>query len=278
MTLTTKRAGRLTGAAAVSLALLAGAGAAAATLDTAPVLADNFESGRGMMARNLLHDPHLDLAEGEGVGGGRALRATYVGGPEGSARIVRTLPLTSRGPEYSLNYDVKFGRDFQFVRGGKLHGLAPDRPISGGRRGGGDSWSVRAIWQDEGGFGTYVYQPERPGRYGERGERARPFRFEAGRYYAVTLHVRLNDPVDASNGLVRLYVDGDLVAESQGLRLRSTGSRAGLISRFMFSTFHGGNDPSYAPRTPAGGYAQVHAYFDNFAVYPGERVRARPGA
>lgn len=33
-----------------------------------------------------------------------------------------------------------------------------------------------------------------------------------------------------------------------------------------------------APRNAAGGYADVHAFFDNIAVYPGERTRPRPGA
>lgn len=267
----------LTAGAAAS-ALVAWTATATGEPAPRPVLVDNFESGRGMVARNLVQNPHIELAEGEGVGGSRALRATYVGGPMGSERIARTLPLTSRGTEYSLNYDVKFGRDFQFVRGGKLHGLAPDQPVSGGRRDQADSWSVRAVWQAEGAFETYVYQQGRPGRYGQQGETVRPFQFESDRYYAVSLHVRLNDPAEQANGQVRLYVDGELVAESRGLRLRSTENRAGLISRFMFSTFHGGNGPSWAPRTPSGGYAQVHAFFDNIAVYPGERIRPRPGA
>jgi hypothetical protein len=250
----------------------------ASAQDGARVLVDNFESGRGMLIRNLAHNPHLALVEGEGVGGGRALRATYVGSARGSERIVRTLPLGSPGLEHTLNYDVRFPSGFQFVRGGKLHGLAPSDPLSGGAARRPDAWSVRVLWGANGTIETYTYHQGQRGRYGEREAIARPFTFQTGRYYAVSLHVRLNDPASESNGFVRLYVDGEMVQAREGLRFRSTERQAGLISRFMFSTFHGGHDPSWAPRNPSGGYADVYADFDNFAVYEGERIRPRPGS
>lgn len=243
----------------------------------APALAEDFEGGGGALLKHLLRDPHLALAKGEGVGGGDALRTAYVGYGGGSERVVRIVPLARRGIEYSLNYDVRFDRGFQFVRGGKLHGLGPARAVSGGERMRPDGWSARVMWLEDGQAGTYVYHQNQWDRFGDFGKRVRPFAFEPGRYHAVSLHVRLNAPADKANGFVRVYVDGSLVEAQEGLRLRAVESKRSLIGKFLFSTFHGGGDGSWAPRAQGGGYATVHAWFDNIAVYPGERIRARPG-
>jgi hypothetical protein len=241
-----------------------------------PVLAESFE-GEGAVAKALLRDPRLTIADGEGVGGGRALKATYVGGPVGSERLVRHLPVGERGLEYTLQYDVKFDRDFQFVRGGKLHGLGPDRPVTGGDPIRPDGWSARVMWRTGGHVELYTYHQDQRGKYGDKGEVVKPLSFAPGRWYSVSLHVRLNDSAEAANGFVRLYVDGALTERQEGLRLRGAVSDDTLIGSFLFSTFHGGNDPSWAPKNGDGGYANVHAWFDNFAVWRGERVRARPG-
>jgi hypothetical protein len=258
-------------------ALLIG-GPAIAQSGAPAALAEDFESTGGPVQRALLRDSHLAIAEGEGVGGGRALRATYVGGEMGSERIVRILPLRTAGIEFTLNYDVRFARGFQFVLGGKLHGLGPRRQVSGGERIRPDGWSARVMWRENGAASTYTYHQDQRDRFGDYGMAARPFAFAPDRYYAVSLHVRLNDPADRANGFVRLYVDGSLTASQENLRLRATGDRASLISTFLFSTFHGGGDPAWAPRAPGGGYAEVQAYFDNLSVYPGERIRAVAGA
>ena len=44
----------------------------------------------------------------------------------------------------------------------------------------------------------------------------------------------------------------------------------------MFSTFHGGHSPSWAPKDGNGDYITVRAWFDNIAVYPGKHVRTAP--
>ena len=101
--------------------------------------------------------------------------------------------------------------------------------------------------------------------------------FAPGRYYAVSLHVRVNESPDRADGFVRLYIDGVLVERHERLKLRGVASDDTLVSGFLFSTFHGGNDPSWAPKNADGSYATVTAWFDNFAVWRGERVRRGAG-
>ncbi|HVJ01560.1 MAG TPA: hypothetical protein VM662_05215, partial [Sphingomonas sp.] len=243
-----------------------------------PVLAEDFESATGAVAKELLRDAHLSIADGEGVGGGRALRTRYESSSRGSEVIAAEIPLGEAGTEYTLNYDVKFAPDFQFVLGGKMHGLGPARSVTGGQASTPDGWSVRVMWREQGRPVTYTYHQDRAGEWGDDGKPARPVAFAPGRYQAVSLHVRLNDPVERANGFARLYVDGVLVSSQEGLRLRARDRSAGLIRQFMFSTFHGGHDPSWAPRDAKGAYKDVYAWYDNFAVYRGEHIRPRPGA
>ncbi|MCW3846618.1 polysaccharide lyase [Sphingomonas sp. LB-2] len=254
---------------------LTGAGAGARQ-GARPVIAEGFE-GNGAVAQALLRDPRLTLADGAGVGGGRALRASYIGGPVGSERLTRSIDLGERGPEYTLDYDVQFERDFQFVLGGKLLGLGPDRPVTGGDPIRPDGWSARVMWRTGGHVELYTYHQDQAGKYGDHGVVVRPLSFVTGRWYAVSIHVRVNSAPDKADGFVRLYVDGVLTEQQQGIRLRGATSDDTLISRFMFETFHGGNDPSWAPKNSDGSYATVHALFDNIAVWRGEHVRRAPG-
>jgi hypothetical protein len=252
-------------------------GGAVAQAPSGPVLAEGFEAD-GAVAKALLRDPRLTIVDGAGVDGGKALRATYVGGPMGSERLVRHLPLGERGPDYTLNYDVKFEGDFQFVDGGKLHGLGPDKPVTGGDPMRPDGWSARVMWRTGGHVELYTYHQDQQGQYGDHGTAIRPLSFQKERWYAVSLHVRVNSAPGKADGFVRLYVDGVLTEQHEGLKLRGVASDDTLISSFLFSTFHGGNDPGWAPKNADGSYATVHALFDNIEVWRGGHVRKAAGA
>ena len=239
-----------------------------------PVMSMDFESiPPGSAAGQLLEHEKLTLAPGAGVGGSIGLRAEYTGYDRGSERIVRHLFLPEPALEYSLNYDVRFNEDFQFVKGGKLLGLGPKKHITGGRPIVPEGWSARVTFKEGGAARLYTYHQDQPGQYGDRLPIQNPFYFEKDRYYAVSLHVRVNDSPETANGFSRLYVDGDLVDSHEGLRFRGEDSEASLINKFMFSSFHGGHMPEWAPRDADGNYTTVYAYFDNISVYEGERIR-----
>ena len=243
----------------------------------APICATGFErpDKHGLYQQLKGHDK-LDIVEGKGVGGGSALRATYEGFPEGSRRIVSDFKLPKRMGEATLVYDVKFDNNFQFTKGGKLHGLGPDRKITGGNKMKPDGWSARAMW-DRSGLYSYVYSQNKDGKYGERPDDRLKFDLPKNEYISVSIYVKINHPVDKANGVVRIYVNGKGVSEQNGIQFRSVEGEKTGISQLLFSTFHGGNKPSYAPKDKDGNYTDVHAYFDNLAVYEGLRVREKPG-
>jgi hypothetical protein len=250
-----------------------------------PVLSMDFETVvPGGPAEQLLKHEKLTLAPGAGVDNSTGLRAEYVGSERGSERIVTHVFLPEPGLEFSLNYDVRFDKDFQFVKGGKLLGLGPERHITGGRPIVPEGWSARVTFKEGGAARLYTYHQDQPGQYGDRLPVEEPFYFQQDQYYAVSLHVRVNESADAANGFSRLYVDGDLVDSHEGLRFRREDSDASLINKFMFSSFHGGmfssfhggHEPEWAPRDAEGNFTTVHAVFDNISVYEGERVRPAP--
>jgi hypothetical protein len=235
--------------------------------DTQAVWGENFENlSPGSLWKNK---SDLTVTAGCGVGGGRCVRAAYRPASNGSPRLTFTQTLPP-ARSYTLNYDVNFESGFEWVKGGKLHGLGPSNPTTGCDDATLDGWSARVMWRREGELQIYTYDQHRENNCGNT-ENAVGHRFAQGRYQAVSLYVQVNEPAQLANGRIALYLDGEKIAEQTGLQLRATGGSATEINRFMFSTFFGGNDSSWAPSKT------VTARFDNFAVYPGLRVRSAPG-
>ncbi len=241
-----------------------------------PVLSDNFERNRGDLTRTLSKNDHLTIVREEGVEGSKAIQANYQGNDEGSERITQDFTLRRPGTEFTLCYDVKFAEDFEFVKGGKLPGLGPDKPVAGGDPIRPDGWSVRMMWKSEGGLISYIYHQDQPGKYGD-GKKAE-FNFERGRYHALTLQVTVNTSGDEADGRVAVYVDGEKVIEHEQLKLRGTKRKEALIEKFLFSTFYGGSSSDWAPRDENGDFSVEKAWFDNFAIYKGRVIRKQPGA
>ncbi|MFK0112720.1 polysaccharide lyase [Streptomyces sp. NPDC091217] len=181
--------------------------------------------------------------------------ARKFGRPEGGAQLY--LPLKS-GPADSLHlrYYLRFPREFDFVKGGKLPGLYGGTVTSGRRiPDGADGLSTRYMWRLGGAAEVYAYLPTsvQHGTSLDRGA----WRWPTGRWVCVEQAVRLNTP-GRSDGTVDVTVDNRTVLHAGGLEFRTTNALG--IDGIFFSTFFGGSDPSWA--TPRGQYAD----FAGFAV------------
>jgi hypothetical protein len=190
--------------------------------------------------------------------GNKALRIDYparsVGPAEGGAVFIVKIPPAD---EYYLSYRVRFDAGFEFVKGGKLPGLSS----GGGKYTGGrvpvdgDGWSARLVWKAAGNAGVYFYHVGMEGPWGDTLHLTGAF--QPARWHTIVQRVRLNHG-DEADGILEVWMDGGLSLTRHDLKFR-LGDK-GQIDSLCFSTFHGGNNPSFAPSK--GGYAT----FDDFVI------------
>ncbi len=274
--------------------VLSGEGRTAAVPGDAPVAysftdgalyRQNFETLAIGSNWYLSSDPDNQLNVSSYTSGGingRILTVKYIKWPgHGTERIGNDFSLGTNASAATLSYDVKFHSAFEFVKGGKLPGLG------GGEKPTGctsdpdemDGWTIRVMWLNAGTGGAivpvlYVYDRDRPpGVCGDvyvLPDENPEFVFHTGSWYRVDLQVQMNSTMGGHNGWARLYVEGVLVAEATDLSLKATLGMG--IDTFMFNTFHGGDDNSWAPQQE-----ETYAYFDNFTVRPGHSVSGTHG-
>ena len=184
-----------------------------------------------------------------------ALRVTYPALEVGTA-VQALITLPDRYDELFLSYRVRFGEGFDFVRGGKLPGLAGGEANSGGDVPTGlDGWSARMMWRVGGAAMTYLYHPDQAGKYGDNLHYDREF--TPGRWHTIEHHFVMNI-LRQHDGLHEAWFDGEPVFRRTDLRFRDT--EAFGIDWLYFSTFFGGADPSWATTK------EERAYFDDFVV------------
>jgi hypothetical protein len=216
--------------------------------------------------------------------------------------VVQAVQAITLGDEYSLNYDLYFEPGYDWARGGKLPGLSAKEWDSGCSIEGDGlptdpgpaRWSVRLMWRANGTNELYVYDQNRvPGACGTRSPT--PVTFTTGRWYAITIYVKLNTTATSTDGIAALYIDGQVARQETGIRFRAETSSNSRINQIFFSTFYGGNEskrlhclanPGSSPYctvpdpTPDKTWVPqnvTYLRFDNMAVYPGLRVRNGAG-
>jgi hypothetical protein len=202
----------------------------------------------------------------ESAGHGRALEVLYprggVGPQQTGGQWLAQLPPRD---SYELEYRVRFDARFDWRRGGKLPGLAGGSVPVGGNFDP-DGFSSRYMWRDNGQLVVYLYWAGQASAARERGRQygvdlACGVTLERGRDYRLRQRVTLNTPGQA-DGVLEVWVDGRPVLKRTDLLFRDAPAKRWQIDRFFFSTFHGGNDPTWAPKH------DCTVEFDDFVVLP----------
>jgi hypothetical protein len=202
----------------------------------------------------------------ESAGHGRALEVRYPRGGVGPRQTggqwqAKLAPRDT----YELEYRLRFSVDFDWRKGGKLPGLAGGTMPTGGRFSP-DGFSSRYMWRAGGRLVVYLYwagQDSRAKNYGAQFGTNLDcgVTFERGRDYRLRQRVSLNTPGQA-DGVLEVWVDGRPVLKRGDLRFRDTPAKRWQIDRFLFSTFHGGKDATWAPAH------DCTVEFDDFRVRP----------
>ncbi|WP_309387324.1 polysaccharide lyase [Cerasicoccus frondis] len=169
--------------------------------------------------------------------------------------------------EYYLSFDVTFQQNevgvFDWVKGGKLPGLAGGTHPSGGNYSP-DGFSMRYMWKEGGRLVIYAYWLDQQGtvsgskHYGQDLDLGDVV-LTPGVTYELVQRVKLNTP-GAYDGVLQVWINGTMVYDDQALRFRQSGANW-LIDQFYMATFHGGNSASWAPPR------DNHARFDNFRIW-----------
>lgn len=201
------------------------------------------------------------LAEWDSDSTGTFLRLKYPEGCVGTSRktgcaVQFSLPLNDlQADELWSSYEVFFEEGFDFRKGGKLPGFCGGKCYTGGDKPkSADGWSNRVMWKKDGFLTQYVYHFKQAHKYADNfvwnlnGTKERK-KVETGKWHRIVTHVKLNR-VEGSevsdDAVLQTWMDGEQVIDVDTLRLRNASEQK--IDRFYFSTFHGGGDPSYAPR------------------------------
>eukprot|EP00484_Ammonia_sp_Unknown_P026354 CAMPEP_0197025130 /NCGR_PEP_ID=MMETSP1384-20130603/5553_1 /TAXON_ID=29189 /ORGANISM="Ammonia sp." /LENGTH=304 /DNA_ID=CAMNT_0042453621 /DNA_START=80 /DNA_END=994 /DNA_ORIENTATION=+ len=201
---------------------------------------------------------------------GQIIKVSYIPTDDGSERVGTRFALQAGASEVTLSFDVKLHSAFEFVRGGKMHGVAGGTATTGCKPIDADGWSVRMMWGSAGDPRLYIYHQDRKSSCGDPYFQSQSqFTFALGTWYRVEIYVKLNSNANSFDGEAALYIDGDLLVEVQNLRL--SGNNDNDIDWFDFSTFYGGSDQSWSPSTT------TLAYYDNFTVHSGKKVSGRNG-
>ncbi|MBK5300696.1 MULTISPECIES: polysaccharide lyase [Gammaproteobacteria] len=155
-----------------------------------------------------------------------------------------------------LTYELKFDKNFDFVKGGKLPGLYGGTGNTGGKiPNGHDGFSTRYIWKENGVGAIYAYLPTSKTWGTAIGLGS--WTFSVGRWHVLEQLVKLNTPGQA-DGVISIWYDRKLVHSETGLIFRDTKNLT--IDGLLFSTFFGGNNASFA--TPA----STNIRFRNFVM------------
>ncbi|MBL8994851.1 MAG: hypothetical protein JNM63_16005 [Spirochaetia bacterium] len=232
-----------------------------------PLLFVTFEKNYGAYTEAMMQGDFNSLSSSAGLRAGRGQiflnngwRVLQVRYPvnafdsPGSGVLFRA-PLAASDELY---YQVKvyFNHDFEWVKTGKLTGLAGGSIPAGGEPDP-NGFSCRFLWKTDGVAALYLYHSEQTGTYGDVLPFTVPFKRSA--WQTLRMRVKLNTP-GVANGSLQAWMDGVQVYSKTNFRFRQAGA-TWKIDTFLFDTFYGGADASFAP-----------TQHDNFACFDDVRI------
>lgn len=238
-----------------------------------PTWSDRFEAERwtnhwGVQERGSWGLKNIEVMEDYSNRFSKVLRVRYPKGsasptvsrneqaPVGGAQFFADLGMQPQD-SLRLSYYVRFSKDFDFVKGGKLPGLFGGT-VNDGRKipDGTNGFSTRYMWRKNGRGEVYAYLPtsKEHGTSIGRGN----WRFKPGKWHHLEQEVVLNQ-LGQSDGRIRVWLDGEKVLDEAGLIFRTIDTLK--IEGILFSTFFGGGDSSWA--TPK----DVYVDFADFSVF-----------
>ncbi len=210
------------------------------------------------------------IVTSEAHSGSKSLRVHYpqwqygTNGTGGQAKL--TLPSDD---EYYLSYWVKFSPTFSWgnsSEGGKLPGLASDGLCSGGDNCNGyNGFTARFMWRDNGRAVLYLYHMDKPESFGEdiqlkHSDNSNVY-FPKNQWIHIVERVKINSTTGSSanyDGEVQVWVNDEEVLDLNNLRFVRNSDQIDVL---YFSTFHGGNNSSWAPTNNSS-----YTYFDDILV------------
>ncbi|WP_157979009.1 carbohydrate-binding protein [Nocardia aurea] len=189
--------------------------------------------------------------------GGQSLRVFYPKGKIGPADSGAQAPLRlTPGREYYLSYWVRFSGDFSWGTtefAGKVGiGLAGGKSCSGGQVCDGyNGFSSRMIWRSGGKAAIYYYHMGHEGQFGDfvdlKDASGHLLYWPRGKWVKVVQRLKVNT-VTGSNanpdGEIDIWYNGVQAATIRNLRFVRNSD---LVDRAYFSSFHGGDRPTFAP-------------------------------
>ncbi|MEZ5910255.1 MAG: hypothetical protein R3D31_15755 [Hyphomicrobiaceae bacterium] len=142
-----------------------------------------------------------------------------------------------------LAYSIQLPEGFEFNKGGKLPGLfGGDAPAGGKPVDGKAGFSARFMWRAKGDGEVYAYVPGAPAGRGLSIDRGK-FAFPRGKWVRLEQEIVLNKP-GASDGILRVWVDGRLKIEKTDMTFRTTDTFA--VTGVMADIFYGGKTSDWA--------------------------------
>lgn len=241
-------------------------GTAACETDNA-LLFETFDNRQSKAAKLINKEKNYSVENG-------MMSVLYVSNKRGSERNRAHIPLPRSVRQATLNFDVYFPADFDFVLGGKLFGFAPKNPVWGGQTTTLDGWSSRIMWREGGRPVTYNYHQNRPGKYGEDSKAVgEPSTLPRGQWVSLSLYLDIG--TSQKDGRSEVWMNGEKASELAGLSFHDKNKDA-PITTLALQTFFGGSSPKWAPKNEDGSYRNLPALVDNMGVTEGRCIRPMP--